>query len=300
MWLDWQAQGTRVTQNLFHDNVPPKGVEITNGLSLGEDIFVEVSHGPTLIDNNLLLSDVSVRLSTQGLALVHNLIAGSFDYVGKGTDNQAKHSKDCRFTPYHVPHRTEVAGFMTILHGDDRFYNNIFIQKPVREDLEALSHDENLFEEDGLVQFICGTKPFDGYPTMKEYKDRFAAHEPMDNDDKDRYYDHLPVWTGGNAFFNGAQPCDREIGAFVDTEHEITWELGEDGTFTTDLYDFLPVMNNEVISTEVLGMAFEPEERFEQPDGTPIVFCRDYFDEHRGADPLSGPFASPADAFKLI
>mgnify|MGYP000644662028 CR=1 FL=1 len=41
LWLDWQAQGTRVTQNLFHDNVPPKGTEITNGLALAEDIFVE-------------------------------------------------------------------------------------------------------------------------------------------------------------------------------------------------------------------------------------------------------------------
>lgn len=68
LWLDWQAQGTRVTQNLFHDNVPPVGTEITNNLALGEDIFVEVSHGPTLIDNNLLLSNCSGRLSTQGLA----------------------------------------------------------------------------------------------------------------------------------------------------------------------------------------------------------------------------------------
>ena len=33
-----------------------------------------------------------------------------------------------------IPHRTEVMGFMTILHGDDRFYNNIFIQKWPSED----------------------------------------------------------------------------------------------------------------------------------------------------------------------
>lgn len=45
---------------------------------MGEDIFVEVSHGPTLIDNNLLLSDHAARLSTQGVAMVHNLICGSF------------------------------------------------------------------------------------------------------------------------------------------------------------------------------------------------------------------------------
>ena len=36
------AQGTRVTGNLFHDN--------------REDMFVEVDHGPFLVDNNLFLS----------------------------------------------------------------------------------------------------------------------------------------------------------------------------------------------------------------------------------------------------
>ncbi|MDO4491484.1 MAG: right-handed parallel beta-helix repeat-containing protein [Lachnospiraceae bacterium] len=300
LWLDWQAQGTRVTQNVFHHNVPAKGIEIDNGLALGEDIFVEVSHGPTLIDNNLLLSEVAIRLSTQGLAMVHNIIAGSFDYVGKGTDNQAPLLKDARFTPYHVPHRTEVAGFMTILHGDDRFYNNIFIQQPVREDLEELSHVIELFEEDGLVQFECGTSPFSGYPTVEEYIARFECHLPMDNEDKERYYDHLPVWTGGNVFFNGAKPCDKEKNYHVDTEHEITWELTEDGKFRTNLYQYLPEMNNEVISTELLGMAFEPEEYFENPDGTPIVFQRDYFDAHREPAPLSGPFAQAAEEYQVF
>ncbi len=30
-----------------------------------------------------------------------------------------------------------------------------------------------------------------------------------------------------------------------------------------------------VISTDTLGMAFEPEEKFENPDGTPIVILED-------------------------
>ena len=100
---------------------------------------MEVSHGPTLIDNNLLLSSCAGRLSTQGLALVHNLIAGSFTWVGAGTDNNGKRFPTPRYTPYHIPHRTEVAGFMTILHGDARFYNNIFVQQEVRKDLTAYS-----------------------------------------------------------------------------------------------------------------------------------------------------------------
>ena len=99
---------------------------------MGEDIFIEVSHGPTLVDNNLLLSDRSVKLATQGVAFVHNLIAGALTAVGKGTDNGALTLSSPRYTPYHVPHRTEVAGFMTFLHGDDRFYNNIFVQQPKR------------------------------------------------------------------------------------------------------------------------------------------------------------------------
>lgn len=53
LWLDWQAQGTRVTQNIFYKNTPPDGTEFTEHLSVAEDIFVEVSHGPTLMDNNI-------------------------------------------------------------------------------------------------------------------------------------------------------------------------------------------------------------------------------------------------------
>ena len=257
IWLDWQVQGTRVTQNVFHDNTPPEGVIFTNGLSLGEDLFVEVSHGPTLIDNNLLLSDCAVRMSTQGVAMVHNFIAGSFTYVGAGTDNQAEHFQSCRYTPYHVPHRTEIAGFMTILHGDDRFYNNVFVQKPVRPYLAALQESDDM--DVALVQFVCGTKPFDGYPTWEEYKARFERVAPSDNTDKDRYYDHLPVWTGGNAFFNGAKPCDKEKDGYVDEKNTVTWELKEeDGAccFVTNLYDFLPQRESQVISTEILGEAF--------------------------------------------
>ena len=43
LWLDWMAQGTRVSGNLFHDNQ-------------SEDLFVEVDHGPFLVDNNIFLS----------------------------------------------------------------------------------------------------------------------------------------------------------------------------------------------------------------------------------------------------
>ena len=53
-------------------------------------------------------------------------------------------------------HRTEVAGFMTILHGDDRIYNNIFVQKfPVIEDKKDPKTPDHS---------VVGTDVFDIFP----------------------------------------------------------------------------------------------------------------------------------------
>ena len=43
-----------------------------------------------------------------------------------------------------------------------------------------------------------------------------------------------------------------------------------------------------------LGCAFEPEQRFENPDGTDIRLDTDYFSAHRGLKTMPGPFADPA------
>jgi hypothetical protein len=102
LWLDWMAQGTRVTQNLLYNNT-------------SDDIFVEVNHGPFLIDNNILLSKLSVRDWSEGGAYVHNLFAGNFEVRPQD-----------RFTPFHKPHSTELAGLKQTQCGDNRFYNNIF------------------------------------------------------------------------------------------------------------------------------------------------------------------------------
>ena len=46
-----------------------------------------------------------------------------------------------------------------------------------------------------------------------------------------------------------------------------------------------------LVTSDVLGKAFEPEERFENSDGTGIVFDSDYFGSHRGLRIMPGPFA---------
>ena len=78
VWCDWEAQGTRITQNLLHHNERPAYCTWAVGGMESQDIFVEVGHGPTLIDNNIMMSKVSLRFATQGVALVHNLMLGTF------------------------------------------------------------------------------------------------------------------------------------------------------------------------------------------------------------------------------
>ena len=285
IWCDWEAQGTRITQNLFHDNQRPAFAKQLKGGMMSQDIFVEVGHGPTLIDNNILLSEASLRMATEGVAMVHNLICGALTCVGGGTGP--------RYTPYHIPHRTEVMGFMTILHGDDRFYNNIFVQKwPAAPFTVIHDSDDGQDEENREV----GTHVMDEYPTYEQW----IAQFDMDTDTPDMaklapaHEGHLPVWVEGNAYLGGAKACKNEINGLVNGEQPVQVEVElENGrpVLSTNVYELLEGFTGRRIDTQVLGKAFEPEEYFENPDGTPITFDQDYFGDHRGAHPLPGPFA---------
>lgn len=103
LWLDWMAQGTRVSGNLFYNNS-------------SDDIFVEVNHGPFLIDNNILLSPLAIRDWSEGGAYVHNLIAGNIELFPQE-----------RETPFHEPHSTKMTALAQTKGGDNRYFNNIFV-----------------------------------------------------------------------------------------------------------------------------------------------------------------------------
>jgi len=90
IWLDWMTQGTRVRGNLLDDN--------------SEDLFVEVNHGPFIVDHNIFLSRLVLRDWSQGGAYAHNLICGAVSI----------HPISNRSTPYHAPHSTELAGSSNI------------------------------------------------------------------------------------------------------------------------------------------------------------------------------------------
>ena len=106
IWLDWMSQGTRVTRNLLYDNGDM------------HDLFVEVNHGPFVVDNNLFLSKRAVESWSHGGAYAHNLFLGSFEA-----------SQELgRSTPYHKEHATQLAGLLNVKKGDDRLFNNLVVE----------------------------------------------------------------------------------------------------------------------------------------------------------------------------
>ncbi|MCC7475617.1 MAG: right-handed parallel beta-helix repeat-containing protein [Pirellulales bacterium] len=131
IWLDWMAQGTRVSGNLLYDNG-------------AEDLFCEVDHGPFVVDNNLFLSKVALLDVSEGGAYLHNWFAGkiiSCPDLG-------------RLTPYHLPHSTKLAGLRNVEGGDNRFYNNIFVgeglfENPIAQP-EPVMDDSNRVDGFGL------------------------------------------------------------------------------------------------------------------------------------------------------
>lgn len=85
IWLDWQAQGARVSRNLLYRN--------------NRDLFIEVTHGPHLVDNNIFTSEYFFDNIAWGGAYVDNLICGTM----------RREPVLNRVTPYHYPHRQHKA-----------------------------------------------------------------------------------------------------------------------------------------------------------------------------------------------
>ncbi|MFC4700409.1 carbohydrate-binding protein [Glaciecola siphonariae] len=104
IWLDWMTQGTRISENVLHDNDD-------------QDLWLEVNHGPAIIDNNIFLSKRALSDWSQGNAYLHNLFAGEV----------TQRSVPERSTPYHYPHSTQIKGYSGIVGGDNHFINNLFV-----------------------------------------------------------------------------------------------------------------------------------------------------------------------------
>jgi alpha-L-arabinofuranosidase len=239
LWLDWMAQGTRVSGNLFHDN--------------GRDLFVEVNHGPFLVDNNLFLSAASLLDMSEGGAYAHNLFHGKI----------VSAPEPGRETPFHPAHTTVVAGLTNIKGGDCRFYNNIFVGRG-----ESAGKDAAGF---GLAVY-----------------------------DKREY----PLQTGGNVYYNGAQPYMHETGCVkaLAANPMVNLVAGTNLVqlqFKTGLE--LEQARTRLVTTALLGKAKIPKQGYENPDGSPLKVSTDYFGKRRKeSGPTPGPFEDRGSALITI
>ncbi len=60
IWMDWANQGTRITGNIIYN-------------TQAANVFLEMDHGPILVDNNVLIGQ-GVRSNSEGTVFAHNLL----------------------------------------------------------------------------------------------------------------------------------------------------------------------------------------------------------------------------------
>ena len=254
IWLDWQSQGTRVSGNILYNNEK-------------EDLFNEVNHGPMVVDNNIMLSEISILNASQGTAYAHNLITGKI--IIRKVSN--------RYTPYHFSHSTSVKGLMTILTGDDRYYNNILTS----------NHQTKPYKGPASDKIHNGLDAYDGYPLSSDYwykgkrPDDFAKHK-------------LPVYINSNLYFNKAKPFDRELDNFENREFvpKISIEKKKNSFYLNfEIDDSFKKVKTSLVNTNILGTAFQSEAAFENKDASPIVLDTDILNNKRNVlNPIVGPF----------
>lgn len=229
IWLDWMTQGTRVSGNLFYDNDL-------------EDLFLEVNHGPFLIDNNIMGSKRNISEQSQGGAYVHNLLMGKIHTF----------SEHGRYTPYFLPHSTEVAGLSIIPGGDNRYINNMFA------------------------------------PVLIENADKIKGKYGLTGYNKAVY----PMVADGNVYYNGAEPLEQETNKMVLTTYnpEVKIEETADGVYISFTQKGEKLPKTQLVNTERLGKSKLAKQAFEHPDGRPVEISTDYLGNQRAEMPVSGPF----------
>jgi len=263
-WLDWQAQGTRVSRNLYYRN--------------SRDLFVEVSHGPYLVEHNVFASRASLELFSQGGAFVHNLIAGTV---------RLEPVMD-RATPYHRPHSTQAAGYAVIYGGDDRWIGNVFLGGDIET---AYAYDTT---KGTHPPARYGTAGYDGSPTsLAEYIARASAQPPSG----DRFVAvKQPAYIRDNVYAPGASAFADEASALTlaqDMSFEVT-DKGDEVYLEARLPEtFGKARLGPVTGTDLPRVRIADAD-FEERDGAPAALAVDLLGKRK--DPVrdypAGPIAT--------
>lgn len=260
-WLDWETQGTRVSRNVYYRNE--------------RDLFVEVSHGPYLVEHNVFASRVGIENMSQGGAYLHNLVAGAV---------RLEPVRD-RATPYHRPHSTQVAGYAVIEGGDDAWIGNVFLGGVLEH-----AHAEGSW---GFDRMGYGTAGYADYPTsFEEYLSRLHRNQG----DHKRFLDLFqPVLLRGNVYLAGARGRAGEPGSIhLDAPASVAVEDDGDAVvLVTDLPEqavvaALPLTGGRDLPRVRLAYA-----DFEEPDGSPMVVDVDLLGRRKAPDGTypAGPLA---------
>ncbi|MCE5307194.1 MAG: right-handed parallel beta-helix repeat-containing protein [Acidobacteriales bacterium] len=244
LWMDWMAQGTRITGNLLYDNST-------------EDLFVEVDHGPFIVDNNLFLSGIGLSDMSEGGAYVHNLMAGKI----------VSRPEPSRATPYHRTHSTAVAGLSATRGGDDRFYNNILAGGGA-ETVDA-AQDPKSKRATGFGLWVYDTREL---PLQTGGNVYLNGARPYAKE-------------SGTLVLSNVDPKlrvdERNGGVYLHL------------TLPPEVRN----AETKVVTTAVLGKAMVPQVAYENADGTPVAIDYDYIGKKRaGSRPTPGPFEQPGTA----
>ena len=120
IWIDYGNQGVRISRNIIYD---------TDEATL----FLEMNHGPTLVDNNVLIGP-SVRSNSEATVFAHNL------FVDCGYD----YAPDIkRRSQYYEPHTSKVVGTKTGTAQDSKWFNNIFVRRGLDQVKDAPGYAAN-------------------------------------------------------------------------------------------------------------------------------------------------------------
>ncbi len=250
-WLDWQAQGTRVSRNIYYAN--------------DRDLMIEVTHGPCLVDNNIFASRFNIENFAQGTAYAQNLFLGASRRV----------TVLDRATPYHFPHSTDVAGFSVVFGGDERFYNNIFVGGSNHVDSDE----------------YCGTSTYDEHPSSyEEYQKRMdelgrGDHDIFQKVSQPVYMNGNIYMKDAKAFgaekdFILASDFDPSAG-IIEKDGRLALQItmpAEAAGFTSDL-----------VSTTSLGSVRIVDGIYDDPEGKEIVLDTDLVGGKRAGRAAPGP-----------
>lgn len=260
-WLDWQAQGTRVSKNLYYAN--------------DRDLMVEVTHGPYLVDNNIFASDYNFDNIAQGGAYLHNLCCGTM----------RREDVLDRSTPYHFPHTTEVAGTTVVYSGDDRIYQNVFLGGTVTYTEQSLHGTEGYDGHTNSLEEYINDVISRGNGDLEQFK---HVKQPVYIRGNAYLKGAKPYGREENTHVSDMDPAVR----IVETDGKTYLELNVEKEMLE--------IPTEIYNSEKLGMPRITEAAYENPDGTPIVFDTDYLDQSRSGQPAAGPIEGLKEGMNRI